>query len=177
MADLYLANTLGDDLKPGRLYDAVVKSRDDILNKGRLEVKIPELLGEDDTIFVQALLPYGKLKIIAIPPIDQEVKVFFNGTIDEGYWLGGNIENDVIKDPDELLIADDRGNFISWHRNTGELKIKSLAAISIESNSQITFKAPTINLDGEVITKNGASGLITNLNMAVANNGLITQID
>ena len=176
MADIFLANTLKENIEVGRFYDAVIKSRNDSLNRGRLEVKIPELLSDGDTVWVQALLPFGKLKIIAIPPVGQEVKVFFNGTIEEGYWLGGNIQNGSIEDPDELLIADDKGNFITWHRNTGEFKVKAIGPVELESDSYIKLKAPVIELDGEAKCKHGASGLITNLTQAISSDGIITQI-
>ena len=176
MADIFLSNTIKENLEYGRLYDAVIKSRNDILGEGRVEVKIPELLGEDNTVWVRPLLMYGGLTIISIPPENQQIKVFFNGTIEEGYWLGGNIKKGTIQDVDELLIADDKGNFISWHRNTGEFKVKSVGPIELESNSKIKLKAPLIDLDGEVKCKHGVSGLVTNLTQAISTDGIITQI-
>ena len=40
MADIFLANTIGEELLSGHIYDAIVVSRDDSLNKGRLKIKI-----------------------------------------------------------------------------------------------------------------------------------------
>lgn len=176
MADIFLANTIGEELLSGRVYDAIVVSRDDSLNKGRLKIKIPELLSEEDSVWVQSIQPFGGLTIIAIPPEGQEVKVFFNGTIDEGYWFGGNTKNNSIKDPDMVLIADDKNNSITWQRKTGDFKINSIGQVSMISKSKVILKAPDIELDGSVKCTRGASGLITNLNSAIASNGIITQI-
>lgn len=175
MADIFLSNTLVEDLKNGKFYDAVVVSRDDSLNKGRIKVKVPELSGEEE-IWVQSLQPSGGLKIQAIPPEGQEVKVFFNGTIYEGFWLGGNHKKGDVTDPDMILISDDKGNYVTWQRKTGEIKVYSHGQVSIISDIDITLKAPTINLDGVVNCSKGASGLITNMNVAIASKGIVTQI-
>lgn len=176
MADIFLANTIGEELLSGHVYDAIVVSRDDSLNKGRLKIKIPELLSEEDSVWVQSIQPFGGLTIIAIPPEGQEVKVFFNGTIDEGYWFGGNTKNNSIKDPDMVLIADDKNNSITWQRKTGNFKINSIGPIELVSETNIKLKAPTIELDGEVKCSNGASGIITLLNGAVIKSGIVTQV-
>lgn len=176
MADIFLANTVKDKIIKNRIYDAVVVSREDSLGKGRISVKVPELLAENETIWVQPLLSSGGLTIIAIPPEGQEVKIYFNGTIDEGYWFGGNIKKDSITDPDTVLIADDKNNTITWQRKTGDFKINSIGPIELISETNVKLKAPTIELDGEIKCSNGASGIITLLNCAVVKSGIVTQV-
>lgn len=176
MADILLANTVTDKNISGKLYDAVVVSRDDKLGKGRLEVKVPQLLGDSGTIWVNSIQPYGGLTITAIPPNGQEIKVYFNGTIEEGYWFGGNIKKGSIIDPDMILISDDKGNSITWQRKTGDIKVNSIGPVSLISKSSVTIEAPTINLKGDVKCLYGASGLITNLSSVVSKSGIVTQI-
>ena len=89
MTGPFIANTVQNKPKYSGLYTGVVVSQADELNMGRLEIKIPELLGET-TIWANPLIPFGGLIIQAIPPVKQEVKVWFQGSIEDCYWLGGS---------------------------------------------------------------------------------------
>lgn len=173
--DLLVSNMIEPESKFNKLYDGVVISREDSLGKGRIQVKVPEITG-DSIIWANPLLPFGGLRIIIVPPENQEVKILFNGSVNECYWLGGNIPEKSISDVDTILIADDKENYITWQRNTGDLKVNSSGPVSVISKTSITLKAPTITLDGKVSMTNGATGVITPLNMAVVADGVVSQI-
>lgn len=173
--DLLVSNMIEPESKFNKIYDSIIVSRDDSLGKGRIQVKVPEITG-DSIIWANPLLPFGGLRIIAIPPENQEVKVIFNGSINECYWLGGNIPENSIADVDTILIADDKENYITWQRNTGDIKINSSGSVSVVSKTSIELQAPTITLDGKVSMTNGATGVITPLNMAVVADGVVSQI-
>ena len=171
-----LANTVKNNPKYSGLYDGVVTSVADPLNQGRLQVKVPQLLGEQGRIWAKALQISGALTIQAIPPVGQEVKLWFQGKAEDCYWLGGSNRNGTVGDTDTVLIKDDKGNYITWQRNTGELYVKSKAKITLESAQAAVIKAPVIDLEGKVQCANGASGILSPLSVGVASMGIVTQV-
>lgn len=169
-----LANIVEHNPKFSGDYTGVIVSRKDPLNQGRLYVKVPELLGEEP-IWAQAECIAGFLTIVAIPPEGQEVKVHFNGTPYDCTWKAGNISKDAIIDVDEILIKDDKGNTVTWHRLTGRFVVNASDEIELVSKTRIKLSAPVIDLDGTVKCKNGATGPITMLTSALASYGIVTQ--
>lgn len=169
-----LANTVSHSPKFSGEYTAVVVSRKDPLNQGRIQVKVPELLGEEP-IWAQSEQMSGGLTVIAIPPEGQKIKVSFKDSQYDCTWKAGLLDNNTVKDVDEVLIKDDMGNYIIWHRLTGRILVNASDEIEMISKTRIKLSAPVIDLDGMVKCKNGASGVITNLSAAVSSYGIVTQ--
>lgn len=111
-------------------YMATVVSNEDPLGRGRLQVKVPALLG-DVPFWTNSTLVAGKVQLLLIPEPEDIVSVKFrNKDIYSGEWelkgsaINGTEEKSI--DPKKYGLSDAQGNFIIIDRATNDISINSM---------------------------------------------------
>lgn len=141
-----IGNLIRKNDKFDKEYTAEVMSNADTLKRGRLQVKIPTLMG-DIPFWVNSTLVTGTVNFLMIPDAGDKVNVKFrNKDIYSGEWeLKGNPNNQANIDPNKYGFKDANGNTIIVDKSTN--------AITIESKAIVTIKGPSIILDGDTQIK------------------------
>lgn len=139
-----IGNLIRKNDKFDKEYIAEVMSNNDPMKRGRLQIKIPALMG-DIPFWVNSTLVTGTVNFLMIPDTGDKVNVKFrNKDIYSGEWsLTGSPTNSANIDPNKYGMTDANGNTIIVDKTTN--------AITIESKATVTIKGTTITLDGDVI--------------------------
>lgn len=119
-------NLIRKENKFDKTYFAEVISNNDPLKRGRLQVKIDAILG-DNPFWVNSTLVAGQVQFLLIPETSDIVKVSFkNKDIYSGEWsLEGCPNNQSNIDPKKYGLSDNNGNCIIIDRETNSISIKS----------------------------------------------------
>lgn len=140
-------------------YRGVVTANEDPLGQGRIEVKVPGVLGEK-TLWALPCVPYAGANVgwLALPPVGASVWVEFEGG-DRGhpiwagcFWAEGELPADanaqtlVLRTPGATLRITDMG----------EVEIETTGGtVLLLSGTEIKLEAPAINHSAN----GGSSGL------------------
>lgn len=160
-----IGNLIRKNDKFDKEYTAEVMSNADDLQRGRLQVKIPTLMG-DIPFWVNSTLVTGSVNFLVIPEAGDKVSVKFrNKDIYSGEWeLKGSPDNNTSIDPNKYGLKDAKGNTIIIDKATN--------TITIEAKAVVTIKGTSIILDGntQIDGNLNVTGTVT-ANDAVINAG------
>jgi hypothetical protein len=144
-------------------YEGVVVDNVDPQNLGRLKVKVPLVMGNQE-VWAKACVPYAgplaggaQIGFFALPPLDSHVWVEFEGgNQDYPIWVGcqwiANQTDSAEAVPDVVVLRNGAG-FIKMSEESGEIVLEAAdgSVLSI-GNGSISLEATEINL-----TANGAT--------------------
>lgn len=156
-----IGNLIRKNDKFDREYTAEIISNADTLKRGRLQVKIPTLMG-DIPFWVNSTLVTGSVSFLIIPDAGDKVSVKFrNKDIYSGEWsLKGDPSNSANIDPNKYGFKDANGNIIIVDKSTNEITIESKATVTITGASIIlngnTQINGNLNVTGKITANDAA---------------------
>lgn len=159
-------------------YRGTVTDNQDPEKRGRLRVRIPSVLNEQETDWALPCFPFGGAAgfgFFAVPEVDALVWVEFEeGDIHRPIWTGtfwqqtGDVPEDAAKDePTTRLIQTPSGHILQFDDASGEEKFRlhhpSEAEVTIDENGSINLTDAAenmVNLDasGNTVVVEDASG-------------------
>jgi len=153
-------------------YRASVVDNQDPQKRGRLKLRIPSVLADQDSDWALPCLPYGGLKsqgMFFIPDIDAQLWVEFEeGDISRPIWVGSfwqqqdDVPEDASKDePTTRMIQTSSGHILQFDDESGEEQFRLYhpadAEMIIDKQGSITLT----DASGAVLKMDAASNVVT----------------
>ncbi len=172
-----------DEKRYGK-YRGIVIDNNDPQKRGRLKLRIPSVLADQDTDWALPCLPYGGYEqqgMFMVPDVDAQVWVEFEeGDIHRPIWVGtfwqqeSDVPEDAAKDePTTRLIRTHAGHILQFDDEDGEERFRLFhpaeAEMIIDSNGSISLtdaSGAVLKMDAEnsEIVIEDANGNIMTMN-------------
>lgn len=144
-------------------YRGFVADNRDPEQRGRLKVRVPSVLGEQDTGWALPCLPFGGLTnqgMFMVPEVDSQVWVEFEeGNVDHPIWVGvfwqqsGDVpEEAALEEPTTRLIRTPSGHVLQFDDQSGEERFRLAHPAGTEL---------TIDSQGTVVLTDAAGATLT----------------
>lgn len=150
-------------------YSGEVVQNEDTQHLGRLQVRVPSVLGEQLTVWARPCLPYGHF---FIPPVGTKVWVEFEaGDTQYPLWVGTWYPSGAtppqaeLTPPDNRVVHTQSGHLLELNDAEGTLTVTcaSGATLTLDKNGGATLK----NQEGSLLELNGHKARVVAMDIAL----------